>query len=602
MNTMSEDNAVKVCSFCGKNMEESAPIIANDRAAICTDCLEQCYNFSKELSLNTAIAEHEREWEEKVVNKALAKRAERKEEFATSSIHPVKRLYTPSDLEESDYLRDIGFPSLAPFTRGVQPTMYRCQFWTMRQYAGFGDAEGTNARFKFLLEQGQTGLSVAFDLPTQMGYDSDHPKSLGEVGRVGVAIDTLADMETLFEGIPLDKVTTSMTINAPAAVLLAMYIALAEKQGISPDKLGGTIQNDVLKEYVARGTYIFPPLPSLKLTVDLIEYCSSGLPLWNPISISGYHMREAGATAAQEIAFTLLDGLTYVDATMKRGLDLDGFAGRLSFFFASHNNLLEEVAKFRAARRIWARFMKEKGAKKDRSMMLRFHTQTAGSTLTAQQPLNNIVRVAFQALAAALGGTQSLHTNSYDEAICLPSEESVQTALRTQQIIAYESGIGDTVDPLGGSYYLEHLTDELEKKVGEYVTKINERGGMLKSIEEGYIQREIHNSAYQAQLQLEKGSDIIVGVNKYHTKVECGFTKTRIQEGLEDKQKNSLAKVKERRDSALVIKTLNSVKEAAKKEENLMPSIIEAVKAYASAGEICDTLRELYGEYIEMKM
>jgi methylmalonyl-CoA mutase, N-terminal domain len=593
---------VKECSFCGKKTDEKTLVVANEHAGICAQCLSECVSLSKGSEEREKIRVHEKEWDDRSVKKSLAKKPERKSEFHTTSVKPISRLYTPANLDQCDYADRLGFPSEFPFTRGVQPTMYRCQFWTMRQYAGFGSAKETNERFKFLLEQGQTGLSVAFDLPTQMGYDSDHKKSYGEVGRVGVAIDTLADMEILFDGIPLDKVTTSMTINAPAAVVLGMYTALAEKRKIPLEKLGGTTQNDILKEYVARGTYIFPPLPSLRLCTDLIQFCSTRLPQWNPISISGYHMREAGATAAQELAFTLLNGLTYVKAAQERGLDIDEFAGRLSFFFASHNNIFEEIAKFRASRRLWARFMEEKGARKDRSKMLRFHTQTGGSTLTAQQPLNNVIRVAFQALAAVLGGTQSLHTNSYDEALCLPTEESVQTALRTQQIIAYESGVTDTVDPLGGSYYIEFLTDSIERHVLDYVARINERGGILKSIEDGYIQREIHNSAYQYQLQLEKNEEIIVGVNKYQAEEKDRACAPPLKEGVEAKQKEALSTIKKERDNGMVKKALEDVRDAARGTENLLPPIIDSVKAYATIGEICDTMREIYGEYRETRL
>ncbi|MEM2829432.1 MAG: methylmalonyl-CoA mutase family protein, partial [Candidatus Jordarchaeales archaeon] len=454
-------------------------------------------------------------WSEKVEN-SLAKQPERVREFRTSSGIEVKRIYTPLDFGEEKYLEKLGFPGEYPFTRGVYETMYRGRLWTMRQYAGFGTAEESNRRFKYLLSQGQTGLSVAFDLPTQMGYDSDHPLAAGEVGRVGVAVSSLRDMEVLFDGIPLDKVSTSMTINAPTAVILAMYVALAEKRGIPPSELRGTVQNDILKEYIARGMYIFPPKPSMKLVVDVIEYCARNMPLWNPISISGYHIREAGADAVQEVAFTLADGIEYVRAVMERGLDVDKFAGRLSFFFSAHNNFFEEVAKFRAARRLWAKIMKEKfGAKSREAMMLRFHVQTAGSTLTAQQPLNNIVRVAIQALAAVLGGAQSLHTNSYDEALALPSEEAVKVALRTQQIIAYETGVADTIDPLGGSYYVEALTDTIEEKAERYIEEIEGMGGMVSAIEKGYVQREISSKAYSFQKAVERGEAIIVGINMF---------------------------------------------------------------------------------------
>lgn len=456
------------------------------------------------------------EWEEKVLKKTLTKFPERKEEFTTVSGEVVNPLYAPDDLEWLDYDNDLGYPGEYPFTRGVQTTMYRGKLWTMRMYAGFATAEESNNRYKYLLEQGQTGLSVAFDLPTQIGYDSDHPLAEGEVGKVGVAIDSLEDMETLFNDIPLDKVSTSMTINAPASVLLAMYIAVAEKQGVSPDKLRGTIQNDILKEYIARGTYIFPVEPSMRLITNIFEYCSKEVPRWNTISISGYHIREAGCTAAQEVGFTLADGIAYVEAALKAGLDIDAFAPRLSFFFNAHNDLLEEVAKYRAARRLWARIMKERfGAKDPKSMMLKFHTQTGGSTLTAQQPDNNIVRVAIQTLAAVLGGTQSLHTNSRDEALALPTEDSVRIALRTQQIVAYESGVTDTVDPLAGSYYIEAKTKEIEDKAMGYINKIDELGGAPRAIDMGYIQQEIMDAAYKYQKEVETGERIVVGMNKF---------------------------------------------------------------------------------------
>jgi methylmalonyl-CoA mutase N-terminal domain/subunit len=464
------------------------------------------------------IAEARAQWEASSLKRVLARFPERQADFDTTSGIPTERLYTPEDIADLEYLDDLGFPGQYPFTRGVQPTMYRGRFWTMRQYAGFGTAEETNARFRYLLDQGQTGLSIAFDLPTQMGYDSDHPLAEGEVGRVGVAVSSVSDMEVLFAGIPLDKVTTSMTINAPASVLLAMYLAVAEKQGALPEKLGGTVQNDVLKEYVARGTYIFPPRPSMRLVTDLFAYCSEHMPNWNTISISGYHIREAGSTAVQEVAFTIANAIAYVEAAIARGLDVDSFAPRLSFFFNSHMNFIEEVAKFRAARRLWARIMRERfGAKDPRSWMLRFHTQTAGSTLTAQQPENNIVRVTMQALAAVLGGTQSLHTNSKDEALALPSEEAVRTALRTQQIIAYESGAADSVDPLAGSYLVETMTDKIEGAAREYIDRIDSIGGAVASIEQGYMQREIHESAYRYQREVEAKKRTVVGVNAFAT-------------------------------------------------------------------------------------
>ena len=546
------------------------------------------------------IKQLNKEWENNVVQKTLERFPERQEKFVTGSGKEVDRLYTPENLEESDYNKDLNFPGQYPYTRGVQPTMYRGKFWTMRQYAGFGTAEESNNRYKYLLDQGQTGLSVAFDLPTQIGYDSDHTMSLGEVGKVGVAIDSLKDMEMLFNGIPLDKVSTSMTINAPATVLLAMYIAVAEKQGISPDKLNGTIQNDVLKEYIARGTYIFPPAPSMRLITNIFEYCFREMPLWNTISISGYHIREAGSTAIQEVAFTLADGVAYVDAAIKIGLKVDDFAPRLSFFFNAHNDLLEEVAKFRAARRLWAKIMKERfGAKNKKSLMLRFHTQTAGCTLTAQQADNNIVRVTIQALAAVLGGTQSLHTNSRDEALALPAEDSVRIALRTQQVLAYESGVTETVDPLAGSYYVETLTNKIEEKALEYIEKIDKLGGVTQAIEKGFIQREIQNSAYQYQKDIEEGKRIVVSVNKF--KINEGLPKSLLKVNPEvgRRQVEELKKLKEERDNHKVKENLKSLEKAAKTDENLIPLILDCVKSYATLGEICDVLRSIFGEYKE---
>ncbi|WP_132996075.1 acyl-CoA mutase large subunit family protein [Sporanaerobacter acetigenes] len=537
-------------------------------------------------------------WESGKVKKAIDKFPERKEEFTTSSGFEVERLYTPENIEDFDYNEKLGYPGQYPFTRGVQPTMYRGRLWTMRQYAGFATAEESNNRYKYLLEQGQTGLSVAFDLPTQIGYDSDHSLSEGEVGKVGVAIDSLKDMEILFDGIPLDKVSTSMTINAPASVLLAMYIAVAEKQGVSKDKLRGTIQNDILKEYIARGTYIFPPEPSMRLITDIFEYCSKEVPKWNTISISGYHIREAGSTAAQEVAFTLADGIAYVEAALKAGLDVDDFAPRLSFFFNAHNNLLEEVAKFRAARRIWANIMKNRfHAKKEKSMMLKFHTQTAGSTLTAQQPDNNIIRVTIQTLAAVLGGTQSLHTNSRDEALALPTEESVRIALRTQQIVGYESGVTDTIDPLAGSYYIESLTDKIEEEAMRYIETIDELGGAPKAIAKGYIQKEIQNSAYKYQMAVEEQKEIVVGVNKFQIEEEHHKDILRVDPEVERLQKEKLAKLRQERDNEKVNETLENLRKSAEGEENLMPFILESVKTYATLGEICDVLREVFGEY-----
>jgi len=538
---------------------------------------------------------------EEVISKSIAKVPERKSPFMSTSGYEIKRVYTPEDIQDLDYVEDLGFPGDYPYTRGVQPTMYRARFWTMRQYAGFGTAEESNKRYKYLLQQGQTGLSVAFDLPTQIGYDSDDPMAEGEVGRVGVAIDSLEDMEILFDGIPLDQVSTSMTINSTAMILLAMYIAVAEKQGVSQDKLSGTIQNDILKEYIARGTYIYPPEPSMRLITDIFEYCSKYMPKWNPISISGYHIREAGSTAVQEIAFTLADGIAYVEAAIKKGLDPNIFGKRLSFFFAAHNNFLEEIAKFRAARRLWAKIMKNRfGVTDPEAMKLRFHTQTGGSTLTAQQPLNNIIRVTIQALAAVLGGTQSLHTNSYDEALGLPTEESARIALRTQQIIAYESGVADTIDPLGGSYVVEAMTNEIEKRAMEYIEKIDQMGGMIKAIESGYVQKEIHESAYKHQLAVEKGEEIIVGVNKFQIEEDLKQTQIlKVDPELEKKQKERLKKLKEPRDNEKVKKLLNKIKEVAATDENLFPYVLEAVKAYATVGEISNALREVFGEYTE---
>ena len=554
--------------------------------------------------LEQGLASYNEAWQ-KNVEKLTAKGAkpERKEKFVTGSGAEVKQLYTPLDVENIDYVTDIGFPGQYPFTRGVQPNMYRGRFWTMRQYAGFSTAEESNARYKYLLEQGQTGLSVAFDLPTQIGYDSDHPMAEGEVGKVGVAIDSLADMEILFDSIPLDKVSTSMTINAPASVLLAFYIAVAEKQGVTPDKLRGTIQNDILKEYAARGTYIFPPAPSMRLITDIFEFCSQNVPNWNTISISGYHIREAGSTAAQEVAFTLADGIAYVEAAIKAGLDVDTFAGRLSFFFNAHNDLLEEVAKFRAARRIWAKIMKERfGAKKERSMKLRFHTQTGGSTLTAQQPDNNIVRVTIQTLAAVLGGTQSLHTNSRDEALALPTEESVRIALRTQQIVAYESGVAETVDPLAGSYYVEAMTKRIEEEAWTYIKKIDELGGAVKAIEQGYIQKEIQDSAYEYQKEIESGKRIVVGVNKFQIEEEPPKGLLKVDPSVGIQQAKKLAEMKAKRDGNAVQAALDELREAAKGDANLMPVILKAARVYATEGEICDVLRDVFGEYTPVQV
>jgi methylmalonyl-CoA mutase N-terminal domain/subunit len=537
------------------------------------------------------------EWS-KSVEQSLGKRPERKPDFVNTSGIPLKRLYTPLDLSEVDYLTEIGYPGGYPYTRGVQPTMYRGRYWTMRQYAGFASAEESNKRYRFLLEQGQTGLSVAFDLPTQIGYDSDDEMAIGEVGKVGVAIDSLKDMEILFNEIPLDRVSTSMTINSPAAILLAMYMAVGEKQGVPADKLRGTIQNDILKEYSSRGTYIFPPKPSMRIITDIFAFCAEQIPLWNTISISGYHIREAGSTAVQEVAFTLANGIAYVEAALEAGLDVDTFGPRLSFFFNSHLDFFEEAAKYRAARRLWAKIMKERfGANNPRSLMVRFHTQTAGCTLTAQQPMNNIVRVAFQALSAVLGGTQSLHTNSMDEALCLPSEEAVQIALRTQQIIANEIGSSDTVDPLAGSYYVESLTKEIFERAEKYIEKIDEMGGAVAAIEQGYIQREIQDSAYQYQREIEKEERIVVGLNRYITEEEKPSNLLRVDPEVRLAQVEKLKALKSERDNGKVKKVLDDLKIGGEGDQNLMPLILDAVKAYATLGEICNVLRQVFGEY-----
>jgi len=543
------------------------------------------------------IKEEYKKWSDKLEG-TLAKRPERKAEFANTSGIPLKRVCTPLDAADFDYMKEIGLPGEYPYTRGVQPTMYRGRLWTMRQYAGFGTAEDTNKRYRFLLDHGQTGLSVAFDLPTQIGYDSDHPLAQGEVGKVGVAIDSIKDMETLFDQIPLDKVSTSMTINAPASVLLAMYMAVAENRGVAAKDLRGTIQNDILKEYSARGTYIFPPKPSMRIITDIFSFCSEKIPQWNTISISGYHIREAGSTAVQEVAFTLADGIAYVEAALEAGLDVDEFGPRLSFFFNAHLDFLEEIAKFRAARRLWATIMRDRFKAKDpRSMMMRFHTQTAGCTLTAQQPKNNIIRVAFQALSAVLGGTQSLHTNSMDEAFALPGEEAVQIALRTQQLIGYESGVADTVDPLGGSYYIEELTEEIFNRAKKYIDKIDEFGGAASAIEQGFIQREIQDSAYRYQREIEKDERVVVGVNKFQVEEESPKGLLRVDPTVRVSQIERLKRLKSERDNVRVKNILSELKNAAEGKDNLMPIILEAVKAYATLGEICDALRNVFGEY-----
>ncbi len=543
------------------------------------------------------IEEQRKRWEEQDLRIAI-ENGERKGTFESPSGIPLKALYGPEDIQEMNYLEDLGFPGIPPYTRGVYANMYRGRIWTMRQYAGFADAEKTNERFKYLISQGQKGLSIAFDLPTQMGYNSDNRICLGEVGRVGVTVNSLKDFEKVFEGISLNKVSTSMTINAPASVLLAMYIAVGEKQGVEPKQLMGTVQNDILKEYVARGTYIFPPKPSLKLTADVIEYCSKELPRFNTISISGYHMREAGCNAIQEIAFTLMDGIAYVEEVIKRGIDIDEFASRLSFFFTTHNNFCEEIAKLRAARRLWAKIMKERfNAKSPDSLRLRFHTQTAGVTLTAQQPNVNIIRVTMQALAAILGGTQSLHTCGADEALSLPTEDSVRISLRTQQVLASESGVTDVVDPLGGSYYIEYLTTRLEEKANEYIEKIDKMGGITVAIEKGFIQQEISNNAYKEQLKIESGETEIIGVNTYYTDEKSKINIFKQDKDEELRIISNLKDLKSKRDENLVKQALEKLKKRVSSNDNIMPIMIETVKTYATIQEICDVLREVYGEY-----
>ena len=545
-----------------------------------------------------AIRRAHAEFEAGPVEKLLKKSPERRAQFETTSGIPIQRVYTPADRAESSYLDELGFPGLAPFTRGVQPTMYRGRFWTMRQYAGFGTAEESNKRYRYLLDQGQTGLSVAFDLPTQMGRDSDHSLARGEVGRVGVAIDSLADMEVLLDQIPLDKVTTSMTINATASVLLALYLAVADKQNVPWTKVGGTIQNDVLKEYVARGTYIYPPRQSLRIITDIFAFCAKEVPSWNTISISGYHIREAGSTAAQEIAFTIANGIAYVKAALDAGLGVDEFGPRLSFFWNVHNDFFEEVAKFRAARRIWSRIMRDRFAAKDpRSMTLRCHAQTAGSSLTAQQIDNNVVRVTLQALAAVLGGTQSLHTNGKDEALALPTEDSARLALRTQQVIANESGAADTIDPLAGSYFVETLTDELERRALEYIEQIDGMGGAVSSIEQGFMQREIQNSAYRYQQEIERKDRTIVGVNAFTLEREPVPEILQIKPELEERQKAKVVRVRAERAAKPAADALAEVERVARDGGNLMPPIVAAVRAYCTLGEISDGMRRVFGEY-----
>jgi methylmalonyl-CoA mutase N-terminal domain/subunit len=551
--------------------------------------------------LTNRLQEAEREWEERTLKPGLNRAPETKASFTTTSLAPVERLYTPNSLEGFDYEAELGFPGEPPYTRGIHATGYRGRLWTMRQFAGFGSAFDTNQRFKYLLEHGQTGLSVAFDLPTLMGYDSDHPFSEGEVGKCGVAISSLADMEVLFDGIPLEQVTTSMTINAPASMIFAMFLGVAEKQGADWKKVGGTIQNDILKEYIAQKEWIYPPRPAMQLIVDTIEFCTKEVPRFNPVSISGYHIREAGSTALQELAFTLRDGIEYVQYAIDHGLSVDDFAPRLSFFFNAHNDFFEEVAKYRAARRIWYKVMRDRfGAKNPRSWALRFHTQTAGVSLTAQQPLNNIVRVAIQALAGVLGGTQSLHTDAYDEALALPSDEAALIALRTQQIIAHESGVTNTVDPLGGSYFVEKLTREMEEGAFDYFRKIDDFGGMVEAIEAGYPQREIQDSSYQYQMAVEAKEKVIVGVNEYVMKEEpMEVPLLQIDESVAELQSERLKKLRGERDGARVERALNDLTEGARAGENTMPLLLDCVRAYATLGEMCDALRPVYGEYRE---
>ena len=543
------------------------------------------------------LNEQYKKWKETTLKKSLDKTKERKERFETTAGIEIPRLALPPQPDST--AEKLGFPGEYPFTRGVQPTMYRSRFWTMRQYAGFSTAEDSNKRYRYLLEQGQTGLSVAFDLPTQIGYDADDPIAHGEVGKVGVSISSIHDMETLFKEIPLDKVSTSMTINAPAGVLLAMYIAVAKKQGVDMKQLRGTIQNDILKEYIARGTYIFPPAPSMRLITDIFSFCAEHVPSWNTISISGYHIREAGSTSVQEVAFTLSNGIAYIEAALKAGLSVDEFAPQLSFFFNAHNNFLEEVAKFRAARRLWAKIMRERfKAGKPSSWQLRFHTQTAGSTLTAQQPENNVVRVTIQALSAVLGGTQSLHTNSMDEALWLPTEKAVRVALRTQQIIAYESGVADSVDPLAGSYLIEYLTDEIEKGAEEYISKIDDMGSAMQAIEKGFMQNEIQNAAFTAQKAIERKEEIVVGVNQFTVNEEVTLERLKVDPAIEIDARERLKNLRESRNRESVDVLLGKLVNAAKGNENLMPLFIECVENEITLGEICNTLRSVWGEYV----
>ncbi len=546
------------------------------------------------------LSKSKKEWQELTLAPTLKRFPERQESFETTSEIQIEPVYAPEDLGDFDSVASLGYPGEYPFTRGIQPTMYRGRIWTMRQYAGYGTAEESNRRYRYLLEQGQTGLSVAFDLPTQMGYDSDHPLAKGEVGRLGVAIDTLRDMEILFRDIPSDKISTSMTINATAPILLAMYIAVAKRQGVDPANLDGTTQNDVLKEYIARGTYVFPPRPSMRMTADIFAYCSQHLPRWNTISIGGYHIREAGATAVQEIAFALANAIAYVEAAINAGLEVDAFAGRLSWIFQTNNNFFEEIAKLRALRRMWAKIMKERFKAKDpRSWIFRTHIQTGGSTLTAQQPMNNIVRATYQALAAVLGGIQSLAVSCYDEAVCLPTEESVQMALRIQQILAYESGVADVVDSVGGSYFIENLTDTLEREANKYIVKIDSLGGAVAAIEQGFQQREIQESSYRYQKEVEEGKRTVVGVNRFVSPYPKVETVLRVDIEQERKQVERLSQVKRKRDNAKVSQTLKRLEDVARGKDNIMPAFIECVEAYATLGEMCDVLRRIFGNQKE---
>jgi methylmalonyl-CoA mutase N-terminal domain/subunit len=544
----------------------------------------------------TPVSKSKQEWQETTLASVLKGHSERKDKFGTTSGIEIQPVYTPEDLPDFDHVRRLGYPGEYPYTRGVQPNMYRGRIWTVRQYAGFGGAEDTNQRFKKLLAEGQTGLSIAFHLPTQIGYDSDHPLARGEVGKVGVAIDSLRDLEILFQDIPLDKVTTSMTINATAPILLAMYIALGKKGGVEQAKLAGTVQNDTLKDYIARGTYIFPPRPSLRLTTDIIAYCASNVPRWNSISISGYHIREAGSTAVQEVAFTLANGIAYVEAALNAGLEVDTFAPRLSFFFNSHINFLEEIAKFRAARRLWAMIMQQRfGARDPRSMMLRFHTQTAGVSLMAQQPMNNIMRATLESLAAVLGGTQSLHTDSYDEAYATPSEEAATLAVRTQQLIAFESGVADVVDPLGGSYYIESLTDRIEGEAQKYLERIDSMGGAVAAIEQGFQQAEIQEASYRYQKMIEQKEQVIVGVNEFVSDYAKITNMLKFNPDVEGRQKQRLAEVRQQRDSGMVGRTLQRLEQVARSSENTIPALIDCAESYATVGEMSDTLRKVFG-------